>query len=68
MLTDKERMELLNLRKRVQMQREEISKLQNRYAELRARCYPDAEKYFDNKQYGLLTIVTADRVKHDKSM
>lgn len=57
-MTDKEKMELQNLRKRVQMQREEISKLQNRLAELRGRCYPGAEKYLDNHQYGLIKIVT----------
>ena len=68
MLTDKERMELMNLRKRVQAQREEISKLQNMFAELRKRCYPGAEKFFENHQYALLTIVTEDRVKHDKHM
>lgn len=67
-MTDKEKLELLNLRKRVQAQREEIAKLQNRFAELRGRCYPGAEKYFENHQYALLTIVTADRVKHDKSV
>ena len=37
MLTDKERMELLNLRKRVQTQREEIKRLQ---AELKRYARP----------------------------
>lgn len=34
MLTDKERMELMNLRKRVQTQREEIKKLRETIARL----------------------------------
>ena len=59
-MTDKEKMELLNLRKRVESQRAEIKNLQNRLAELRGRCYPGAEKFFDSKQYGLLKIVTVD--------
>lgn len=68
-MTDKEKMELLKLRKRVEAQREEIKSLQNRLAELRGRCYPGAEKFFENHQYALLTIVTADKVKHhDKSL
>lgn len=28
---------------------------------LRSRCYPGAEKYFDNNQYGFLTIVMKGR-------
>lgn len=67
-MTDKEKMEMLNLRRRVQAQREEICKLQNRFAELRARCYPGAEEYFDKKMYGLLTIVTANRAKYDATV
>lgn len=69
MLTDKERMELLNLRKRVVAQKEEIKRLevkceyqrQMHEAELdalRSRCYPTARDCFDNHQWGLLKIVT----------
>lgn len=69
MLTDKEKMELLNLRKKVVAQKEEIKRLQKQVehirdsynaeiATLRTRCYIGAEEYFDKKMYGVLKIVT----------
>ena len=62
MLTDKERMELMNLRKRVAAQREELKHLRELHdgemSVLRSRCYPGAERYFDSGQYGLIKIVT----------
>ncbi len=39
--------------------------LEGQLSALRTRYYPDAEIFFDNKQYGLLKIVTVSTKNED---
>lgn len=71
-MTDKEKIELINLRNRLRSQREEIKRLTTENAELknrlsdeelnmkywRSRCVSEKELFhFDNRNYGHLKIV-----------
>jgi len=69
-MSDKEKLELINLRNRLRSQREEIKRLTEENAVLkkkveynemdraylRSRCFLGAERYFDDHQYGILKI------------
>ena len=45
---------LLKERSRIEVERQKYLDMKSI---LRTRCYPGTEKYFDNEQFGLLTIV-----------
>ena len=71
-MSDKEKLELINLRNRLRSQREEIKRLTEENAGLkkkieyneqdrallRSRCLMGVERYFDDHQYCVLKIVT----------
>lgn len=54
------------LRDTIVYKEKEINHLKSEIHELRARCYPGAEKWFDKSMYGVLTIIEStqlDKIK-----
>ncbi len=76
-MTEKEKLELMNLRNRLRCQKDEINRLleanitlrrrlitaEGSLLEIRSRCMPGAERYFDNHQFGLLQITAGRKGK-----